>query len=149
MNKDKFYYLLAVLFSLSLTNCKIQKSIAQTAAESEYVDGYFDYFETPNPGVSYMVIKDGKIVLQRSAGYADVKNRIEATHQTNYRIASISKPFTATAILKLISENKLSYNITLSEIFPGFPEYGDIITVEHLLTHRSGIIEYYGFFKEG
>jgi len=53
-----------------------------------------------------MVIKKGEIVLAKSMGYADVENKIKATSETNYRIASVSKLFTAIAIQKLIHQNK-------------------------------------------
>lgn len=116
---------------------------------STYIDSLTIHFKAPNPGISYMVIKEGEIVLEKSMGYADVENKIKATSKTNYRIASISKPFTAMAIQKLIHQNKLTYQTTLSEIFPNFPEYGDNITIEHLLLHRSGIINYDKFVVEG
>jgi len=51
--------------------------------------------------------------------------------------------------MKLVSDKKLTYQTTISEVFPEFPIYGDSITIEHLLLHRSGILEYYQFFEEG
>jgi len=134
-----------LLFTIS---CKTipNEAIAQNTI---YIDSLKQAFETPNPSVSYMVIKKGKVVLEKSLGYANIDLKEIATSQTNYRIASVSKPFTAVGIQKLIFENKLKYTTTLSEIFPDFPEYGDNITIEHLLSHRSGIINYDQFIVDG
>jgi len=132
-----------------LMSCNVNKDTKHQTTSDSYVDTYFDNFDIPNPSVAYMVIKNGEIVLQNTKGYADVENEIRATSKTNYRIASISKIFTAIAIMKLVSDKKLTYQTTISEVFPEFPIYGDSITIEHLLLHRSGILEYYQFFEEG
>jgi len=140
---------LLFLFAFSLLGCKGQMNKKNPENDVNHIGEIASKFNLPNPSISYMVIKNGEIVVQKSLGYADVENKTKASSKTNYRIASVSKTFTATAILRLISKGKLKYSTTLSEIFPGFPEYGDAITVEHLLTHRSGILEYYQFFEEG
>ena len=138
-----------LILTFSYFGCKTKAPTSSTGGDMLLVDSLTAAFTVPNPSISFMVIKKGEIVLQKSAGYADVENKIKATSNTNYRIASISKPFTAIAIQKLIHQKKLTYETTLSEIFPGFPEYGDHITVEQVLIHRSGIIDYGQFIVEG
>ncbi len=139
------FYLLSALFIFSFSDCKTSNSKKITTINNTVLDSLPAAFSLPNPGISYMVIKKGEIVLEKNMGYADIENKIKASSKTNYRLASISKPFTAVAIQKLIHQGKLSYETTISEIFPNFPEYGDNITIAHLLTHRSGIIEYNQF----
>ena len=146
--KTPFYFLLGLMIFCTV-GCKAQATELKSFQDIDFIDSLTSSFKIPNPGISYMVIKKGEIVLEKSMGYADVENKVSASPETNYRIASISKPFTAIAIQKLIYQNKLSYQTTLSEIFPDFPEYGNHITVENLLNHRSGIIEYNQFIQEG
>lgn len=143
-----FYFLLGLIIFCEF-GCKTPTNQLKPNENNTLTDSLTMSFKAPNPGISYMVIKKGEIVLEKSMGYADVENKIKATSKTNYRIASISKPFTAIAIQKLIYQNKLSYQTTLSEIFPDFPEYGNRITIENLLNHRSGIINYDEFIIEG
>ncbi len=95
-----------------------------------------------------MVIEDGVITYENSGGYADIDHKIPAHSDTNYRIASISKMFTATSALVLIDQGKLDFDQKLSTIFTDFPEYGKDITVRHLLNHRSGLQSYYELMPE-
>ena len=148
INKHPLYFLLGLIM-YGQFGCKSPSKQLITKDNHPFIDSLTNSFKSPNPSISYMVIKNGEIVLEKSLGYADVDRKIKATSKTNYRIASISKPFTALAIQKLIYQKKLSYQTTLSEIFPGFPEYGNSITVENLLNHRSGIIDYGEFITEG
>jgi CubicO group peptidase (beta-lactamase class C family) len=91
-----------------------------------------------SPGASVLVAKDGKIIYQKGFGYADVGNHVPFTPETKSRIGSITKQFTASAILKLQEEGKISVNDKLSKFIPDFPR-GDEVTIHHLLTHTSGI----------
>lgn len=143
---------LLLMFSFAIINCsshKIDHHIVNSEISENGLDTLFEHFQIPNPGLSCMVIKNKKIVLEKNFGYADVENKIRTSSTTNYRIASVSKQFTAAAIMKLIYQGKLTYETTLSEIFKAFPEYGDHITVRHLLTHRSGILGYDNFVIKG
>ncbi|HWV72046.1 MAG TPA: serine hydrolase domain-containing protein [Pseudosphingobacterium sp.] len=77
-----------------------------------------------NPGASLLIVKDGKVLLQRTYGYADLKSKEPVTAATNFRLASVSKPFTATSIPQLIDKRKLTLGTTLTRAFPEFPAYG-------------------------
>lgn len=138
-----FFLLLPMCFIISA--CSASKNPSSSQGSTDPIDSLFQPFHVPNPGISCAVIKDGKIVLEKNYGYADVENKVITSSATNYRIASLSKQFTAAAIMKLVHQKKLTYETTLSQIFPGFPEYGETITIRHLLTHRSGIIGYGDF----
>lgn len=94
------------------------------------------------PGASLLVVRDGQPIVRRAYGLADVENHIRATPSTNYRLASVTKQFTATAILRLAEEGKLSLDDGVRKWLPSLPPVADAITIRHLLTHTSGLIDY-------
>ena len=88
--------------------------------------------------------QQGTVLYERAAGYADRSNKIENTLETRFGIASGTKFFTALAIGKLIEAKKLSFSTRLKDcIALNFPGYSQEITIRHLLTHTSGIPDYY------
>ena len=107
------------------------------------VDSLFSDYNKPGyPGAALMIISKGKIFYERGYGFADIENKIHITSQTNFRLASVTKEFTAASILLLIERGELDYDNNLKNIFPGFPDYGKNITIKNLLTHTSGLIDY-------
>ena len=92
-------------------------------------------------GLSVLVTQGDKVLYYRQAGYARVETKTPVDEQTLFRIGSVTKQFTATAILKLEEMGKLSLDDPLEKFIPGFPK-GDTVTVHHLLTHTSGIKSY-------
>ena len=94
------------------------------------------------PGVSVLVIHEGLPVVRRSYGMADLEQKISAAPATNYRLASITKQFTAAAILLLMEEGKLKLDDSIRRWLPSLPEVADPITIRELLTHTSGLIDY-------
>ncbi len=106
------------------------------------VDNYYTSIqEKPRPGIAILVAKDGKVLYREGFGYADVKNKIPVTPDTKFRIGSVTKQFTAAAILKLQENNLLNVNDKLSKYIPDFPR-GDEVTLYQLVTHISGIHSY-------
>jgi CubicO group peptidase (beta-lactamase class C family) len=93
------------------------------------------------PGAAVLVAQNGKVLFKKGYGLADVPHNTPITPETRFRIGSITKQFTASAILKLQEEGKLSVADKLSKYFPDFPR-GDEVTLRHLLTHTSGIHSY-------
>lgn len=91
------------------------------------------------PGMAVLVARNGKIIYQDGFGYADLDKKIPVTTDTKFRIGSVSKQFTAAAILRLAEKGKLSLADPLDKFFPGFPEG---VTLRQLLTHTSGIRSY-------
>lgn len=142
---------LAIFFILFL-GCNSSRNMHETQAQSEYdlefIDDLFKDFDGEKPGASVIVIKNGEIEFAKSYGYADLENNILATPKTNYRIASVTKQFTAMGVMILINQGKLTYQTKLTDIFPEFPRYGKDITVRQLLTHRSGLVKYNRFIEE-
>lgn len=138
-----------LFFLILLCQCDSSKGLSQSESNSTYdlkfIDFLFEKYAGKQPGASVVVIKDGQIEFSKSYGLSDMEHNIRATTKTNYRIASVSKQFTAMAIMILVQRNKLSYDSKLTEIFPKFPEFGKDITIRHLLTHRSGLVKYNRF----
>ncbi|QCR22760.1 serine hydrolase [Pontibacter sp. SGAir0037] len=89
---------------------------------------------------SLSIYHKGKSVYQTSIGYTDVDKKIENSGHTKYRIGSVSKLFTATILMQLIEEGKLSLETKLSQFYPGLPN-ADQITIQHLQQHKSGIFD--------
>jgi D-alanyl-D-alanine carboxypeptidase len=94
------------------------------------------------PGFSVAVVQDGKVILARGYGWANVELSVPATENTVYQIASVTKTFTATAIMMLVEEGKLKLDDRIAARLPGLPAAWKEVTVRQLLTHTSGIKSY-------
>ena len=93
-------------------------------------------------GVSVAVVKNGRTVLAKGYGFADLENDVPATAETVYRIGSVTKQFTSAATMRLVEQGKVSLDDTLQKFLPNFPTQGNRVTVRHLLNHTSGIKSY-------
>jgi CubicO group peptidase (beta-lactamase class C family) len=93
------------------------------------------------PGIAIGIMQDGKVVVEKAYGMANLEHKVPAKSESVFRIASMTKQFTATGILLLAQENLLSTNDTLSRFFPEFPQ-SDEVTIRQLLTHSSGLPSY-------
>ena len=99
------------------------------------------------PGISFGIVVDGQLVYTNSYGYTDIDKKIPATSSSMFRIASMSKSFTAMAILKLRDEGKLDLDDPASKYIPELKDLkyptadAPLITVRHLLTHGAGFPE--------
>ncbi len=92
-------------------------------------------------GFAVLVARDGKVELQGGFGLADLEKKTPISVETKFRIGSISKQFTAAAILRLVEEGKLSLDDPISKFFSDFPR-GETVKVRQLLTHTSGLHSY-------
>jgi CubicO group peptidase (beta-lactamase class C family) len=97
---------------------------------------------TDTPGFAVLVKKDGKIVFEKGYGVRDLRSKTGIDAQTNFRLASFTKQFTAMATMLLVHDGRLRYDETLTDIFPEFPAYGKQITVRNLLNHAGGLPDY-------
>lgn len=93
------------------------------------------------PGIAVLVMRDGKVLYEKGYGYASLEHGVRVTPDTKFPIASVTKQFTAAAILRLQEQGKLSVTDPLAKYFPDFPR-GKPITLHQLLTHTSGIHNY-------
>jgi serine beta-lactamase-like protein LACTB, mitochondrial len=96
------------------------------------------------PGLSLTVAVDGKIVYSEGFGYADLEERVPVWPTTKFRIGSISKPLTATALVQLVEAGKLDLDAPAQKYVPSFPDKGAVITTRMLAGHLGGIRHYKG-----
>jgi D-alanyl-D-alanine carboxypeptidase len=99
-------------------------------------------FPSDGPGASVIVVKDGKVLYRGSHGLANVELGVRLQPQSVLRIGSITKQFTAAAILLLAEEKKLSLADPLTKFLPDYPTQDHVVTIQHLLGHTSGIPNY-------
>jgi D-alanyl-D-alanine carboxypeptidase len=114
---------------------------AQPSLDKDKLDRFLDRLAEKNKGMGSLAIaRDGTVLYSHAFGYSHVNGteRKPATPATKYRIASITKPFTAVMILQLVDEGKLQLGDTLDRFFPHIPN-AKKITIAHLLGHRSGL----------
>ncbi|MBE0594881.1 MAG: beta-lactamase family protein [Gemmatimonadales bacterium] len=107
-----------------------------------------DYRGNDRPGACVLARSRGAIVYQQCFGLAERETERLNTPETDFRLASLTKQFTATAILSLVQAGKLHTRTTLRQLFPDFPPYGEAVTIHHLLTHTSGLIDYEDLMPE-
>ena len=126
--------------SLLISFCVIVSGFAQHAGAE--IDSLISAYATINKfnGVA-LVASQGKILLSKGYGYANLGEKTPNTQNSIFLIGSITKQFTSAVILKLQEENKLTINDPISKYFPDYPK-GDSITIQQLLTHTSGIYSY-------
>jgi CubicO group peptidase (beta-lactamase class C family) len=115
-------------------------AFAQT--RSAEVGALMSRYAGDGPGASLLVIKDGKAVIRSSYGYADLEKRIKATPATDYRLASVTKQFTAAGILLLSQDGKLRLSDPIRKWLPELPADDAAITIHDLLDHTGGLIDY-------
>lgn len=100
-------------------------------------------YKPTEAGIAVMVIKNGKMRYQKGFGLANITTKETITAQTTFRMASVSKQFTAMCVLLLVKQGKISYDDNLLKFFPDFsPIVGQKIKIRHLLTHSSGVWDY-------
>ncbi|MEP6899733.1 MAG: serine hydrolase domain-containing protein [Rhodanobacter sp.] len=99
-------------------------------------------YEGSVPGASLLVIKNGVPLIRRGYGMADLERHIAATPATDYRLASVSKQFTAASILLLAEDGKLKLDDSIRHWLPSLPASTDKVTLRELLSHTGGLIDY-------
>jgi CubicO group peptidase (beta-lactamase class C family) len=132
---------LILFFFLAVTLHAAKQS--PDSALAARIDSIFSGLTQPNdPGVAVLVKKDGKIVFEKGYGVRELRSRAKIDPQTNFRLASVTKQFTAMAIMLLVHDGKLHHDDHLTDVFPDFPAYGRDITIRNLLNHTSGLPDY-------
>ncbi len=130
--------ILAVMLLLFLT-ASLSTVLADEHAEKidRLIQTYFDDSQFKG---SILVAENGKIIYKKSFGFANMEWRISNTPDTKFRLASVTKQFTATLIMQLVEEGKLKLDGKLSDYLPYYrKDTGSRVTIHHLLTHTSGI----------
>ncbi len=107
------------------------------------IDTLFQPYQQPGvPGLSALVIDSGEVVFHAAYGLANLEEEVACTIQTNYRLASVTKQFTAAAIMLLAEQGRLAYDDPIAPFFDAVPPSWRSISVRHLLNHTSGLLDY-------
>ena len=115
------------------TDAALAKSIEATLAP---------HFKADEPGATVIVTRDGRPIYRGAFGLADVEKKTPLKPDDVLRIGSLTKQFTAVAILMLADQGKLSVADPITKYLSDYPKTGDAVTIEHLLTHTSGVPSY-------
>jgi CubicO group peptidase (beta-lactamase class C family) len=106
------------------------------------LDQLFRDYAGAGPGASALLLRDGDTLFAGAFGLADLKRQTPATLTTNYRLASVSKQFTAMAALLLAADRQIALDDSIARFFPGAPPLWRSVSIQHLLMHTSGLIDY-------
>jgi CubicO group peptidase (beta-lactamase class C family) len=127
--------------------CGFASAQALTPLEITKIDQVFaDYAKPDSPGCSLAVYRNGRIAYAQGYGMASLELGVPITPQTVFDIGSISKQFTAFSILLLQQRGRLSVEDDIRKFLPEIRDYGNRITLHHLMTHTSGMRDYAGLF---
>jgi CubicO group peptidase (beta-lactamase class C family) len=99
-------------------------------------------YQGASPGAGVLVLRNGEAIFRHAYGLSNLESKVAAAPATNYRLASMTKQFTATAILLLAEDGRLTLDDPVRKWLPTLPAAADGITIRHLLTHTSGLIDY-------
>ena len=130
-------------FSITLISIilLVVHSFAQQTTVEQVEKLMNEKYPASEPGAAILVVKDGKVLLRKGYGKASLKPDVANTPEMIFRIGSVTKQFTSTAILKLVEQGKIDLSADINKYLPGFSA-GKTITVEQLLNHTSGIKSY-------
>src|SRR5688572_6161077 len=130
--------ILAVFFlSVTVSALVIARQAAGVPAAA--VDAIFARWTTSTPGCAVGVSEDGRILLEKAYGMADLERGVPNRPDTIFEAGSVSKQFTAAAVLLLARDGKLSLDDPVRKHIPELPEYGQHITIRQMLHHTSGL----------
>lgn len=91
------------------------------------------------PGISIAIVTDNQLRWQQGYGLADLENFVPAKANTVYRLASVTKPITAVAVMQPVEKGQIDLDAAVQKYVPSFPQRSHPITIRELLTHTSGI----------
>jgi D-alanyl-D-alanine carboxypeptidase len=111
----------------------------RTTVRKMLIDAYPD---STAPGAVVLLVKDGQILCRTAIGRANLEHQVAMKSEMPFRVASLSKPLTCTAVLMLVESGQLTLKDTLDQLLPGYPLGETPVSVEHLMTHTAGIPEY-------
>ena len=139
INKLRSSLFIYGMILISFASCK---SSGMLMKEKSIDDILATYQSTDHPGASVLVFKNDKIVFKKGYGLSNLSTKEEINPNTNFRLASVTKQFTAMSILLLVQKGRIKLEDPLKKYFPSFPAYGNEIKIKHLLTHSSGLMDY-------
>ncbi len=132
----------SALLTLLCLACAWGRAVSSRQAPSAMDAIFSPLADDQSPGVAVLVRKDGRTVFERGYGARELRTLAKIDAQTNFRLASCSKQFTAMSVMLLVHDGKLHYEDKLTDVFPDFPTYGRAISIRNLLNHTSGLPDY-------
>jgi CubicO group peptidase (beta-lactamase class C family) len=139
MKKLSFIFVFGLLLNVAVAQ---QNNDKQLIAEFDKVMAA--QFKPGTPGATALVAKNGQVIYKKAFGLANLELNVPMQPDYIFRIGSITKQFTAVAILQLMEQGKLTIQDEITRFIPDYPTQNSKITIEHLLTHTSGIQSYTG-----
>ncbi|MFT0716585.1 serine hydrolase domain-containing protein [Flagellimonas lutimaris] len=137
MNIKSKLFVVVILIFLSNCNSSVQKLDSPLVQSIDNIVA--PYINSNGPGLSLLVMEKGEELISKGYGLASLELNVENDPEMIYKIGSLTKQFTATAILKLEEDGKLSIKDDIRKYLPDYPDHGYKITIENLLNHTSGI----------
>jgi CubicO group peptidase (beta-lactamase class C family) len=135
--------LIACMSMIAVASASARTPGPATALRREtIVDALMRRYAGEVPGASLLVVEHGRVVVARGYGYANLEKHLKAGPATDYRLASVTKQFTAASILLLKQDGKLKLGDPIRKWLPELPASDAAITIRNLLTHTSGLIDY-------
>jgi CubicO group peptidase (beta-lactamase class C family) len=139
-------FFLAALFLCAITSVSVSQSAGtphQRKADAKQIDSVFSAVTSDgDPGLAVLVRANGHAIFEKGYGVRDLRTKSKIGGATNFRLASVTKQFTAMAVMLLAHDLKLRYVDRLTDVFPDFPAYGKSISIRNLLNHTSGLEDY-------
>lgn len=135
--RERCSALVASAAFLALLALSLMNRVAHADAVDDYLQGQMRKLHIP--GLSIAIVRDGRVIKARGYGFADLELSAPATKASVYEIGSMSKQFTAAAVMMLAEQGRLSLEDPVTKYFPQAPAAWSSITVQHLLSHTSGI----------
>lgn len=134
--KNSYFFLLVSFVVIALL---IDAPTYAQGDKTAEIDKIFSWAKPDAPGCAVAVLQNGKLVINRAYGSADLERNVPLTTSSIFDIGSVRKQFIAAAVLLLVEDGKLSLSADIRKHFPELPDYGHKITVDHLLTHTNGL----------
>lgn len=140
----------AVLMAI-ITGCAgagINRSLTTQDSSEEKVDRLLgEWVDPESPGAAVGVVRNGKLILKKGYGLANMDHYIAVTSSTVFNLGSIAKQFTAFAIAILIDQGKIFLDDDIRKHLPELPDFGNLITIKHLIDHTSGLRDFPNLLK--
>ncbi|GFE80531.1 hypothetical protein GCM10011487_25310 [Steroidobacter agaridevorans] len=133
--------LAAAVLTVGMASASTSEGVSVT--QRQQIDALFaQYADTARPGCAVGVMRKGHVAVAKGYGLADVERAVPITSASVFDIGSTSKQFAAAAVILLEQDGKLSLSDDVREYVPELPDYGRVITIDHLLRHTSGLRDY-------
>ncbi len=135
-SKNSYFFLLV---SCLLTALFVAAPVDGQEDKTGEIDKIFSWTKPNEPGCAVAVSQNGKLVVSRAYGSADLERNVPLSTNSIFDIGSVRKQFIAAAVLLLVEDRRLSLSDDIRKHFPEMPDYGHKVTIDHLLTHTGGI----------